>query len=66
MLLLRYRLACSTDDCLGRFMSSALNSFTVDPAELSLTFCDDDWVPRNAGYEVKVGVLLDCRGLLYR
>ena len=40
-------------------MSSALNSLTVDPGETSLAFCDADWVPRNAGYEVKVGVLLD-------
>lgn len=59
ILLLRYLFACSTDDCLGRLISSALNSLTVDPDETSLAFCDAGRVPRNAGYEVKVGVLLD-------
>lgn len=59
MLLLRYLLACSTVDCLGRLKSSALRSRMVDPGAGSLAFCDDCGDPRNAGYDVKVGVLLD-------
>lgn len=59
ILLLRYLFANSTEDCLGRLMSSALNNRTVDPGETSLTFCDGDGLPRKVGYEVKVGVLLD-------
>lgn len=62
MLRRRYRLACSPADCFGRLISSMLDTRPWTPAP-SFALVED---PRNAGYEVNVGVLLACSGLLYR
>ena len=63
MLRLRYRLACSTIACLGILISSALET-RDEGLTTSYANCDGTCVSRKAGYDVKLGVLMDWSELL--